>query len=241
MKLKKLLKSTIFIEIVTTTAALYLLLVRLTSIVKYENKEVFKANQKNGSLIYAIWHGRMIYSVMVCASLFKYQIYSLVSKHSDGKIIESFVRKYKSKIVRGSSSDGGAKAIREILKILKPKRNRLCIIPDGPRGPNMQINGAVVDIALKTGSTIIPISYSAKYAKFTNSWDNLLIPRLFNHITVKFGDPIKIDRKASKETIEVYKKKLEDSLNEITWELDKKYGHKRIEPGRTNIKNDTDI
>lgn len=241
MSIKTILKSKVFIEVISIIAAIYLLLVRITSIVKYENKEHFTAAQKSGSLIYSNWHGRIFFTVLVFSSLFKYKIYSLVSKHSDGKIIERFVHKYNSNIIRGSSSNSGTSALRAILKILKNPKARLCIIPDGPRGPNMQIHGAIINIAAMSGASIIPISYSAKYAKFANSWDSLLIPRLFNHITVKFGEPMKIERNPSKEKIELYRKKLEDTLNKMTWELDQKYGHNKITPGKCNIKNDTNI
>lgn len=237
MFIKKLLKTKFFTELIALTAALYLWLVRLTSIVKIQNANHLNfANEQNQPIIFAVWHGRIFYSVMICSSLYKYKNYSLVSKHRDGQTIAAFVRKFNSKTISGSSSDGGFAALKQILKILKSKKQRLCITPDGPRGPNMKINSAIIEIAARTNSIIIPLSYSAKYARFFNSWDKMLIPRLFNHITVNYGEPISVAKKISKTEIAQHKNKLEQKLNKMTKTLDKFYSHNQVESGSQNIK-----
>ncbi len=237
MFIKKIIKTKFFTELIALAAALYLCLVRITSIVKLENKAALAAAEKTGKpVIFAVWHGRIFYSVMVCSSLYKYQNYSLVSKHNDGQIIAAFVKKFNSKTIAGSTSDGGFKAIKEIFKVLKTTKQRLCITPDGPRGPNMQINSAIIEIAAKTSAIIVPLSYSAKYAKFMSSWDKMLIPRIFNHLTVAYGEPIAISAKTDKIQLKKIKDQLELNLTELTWRLDKKYQHQKIKTGSKNHK-----
>jgi lysophospholipid acyltransferase (LPLAT)-like uncharacterized protein len=59
----------------------------------------------------------------------------------------------------------------------------LGITPDGPRGPNQQINSEVLNIARITGATIVPISYSCKKFKIIKkSWDQFKVPLPFTNI-----------------------------------------------------------
>lgn len=237
MILKKLTKTFFFTELIAIIAAIYLWLVKLTSIIKIEHKiNLINAEKSAKPIIFAIWHGRIFYSVMVCSSLYKYQNYSLVSKHSDGQIIASFVKKFNSKVIEGSSSAGGFKAFKEILKKIKTAKQRLCITPDGPRGPNMKINSAIIEIASRTNAVIVPLSYSAKYAKFMNSWDKMLIPRIFNHITIAYGEAIIVDKKIKPTERKKYEAKLELILKNLTNQLDKKYNHAKIQTGSQNYK-----
>ena len=68
-----------------------------------------------------------------------------------------------------------------------------------------------------------------------------MIPSLFNNITVEYGKEIKVERNITKEKIEILKKELENSLNNMTWDLDKKYARNKIKPGKTKKKNDQNI
>lgn len=222
--LKKILKHKISTKIAVNLAYIYVFLIKLTSKETILNEDSFINAKKNGPIIYAIWHSRLLYLGIILKSK-THQNYGLVSEHRDGKLIGEFIKKFNSKVVYGSTNHGGSKALREMLKILKNKNNHLTIIPDGPRGPAMQVNSAIIDLAKMTGAKILPLSYSAKKCKFANSWDRFLIPQLFNHITISFGNIINIPKNSNKEEINNFKKELEIKLIELTNDLDKKYGH----------------
>jgi lysophospholipid acyltransferase (LPLAT)-like uncharacterized protein len=223
--LKKLLKNKFFTNLAVNLAFIYIYLVHVTSKKTYINLSSLQQAKKNEAIIYAMWHSRIFYSGIILKSK-THQNYGLVSKHRDGRLIGEFIKKFNSKVIYGSTNHGGREALREILKILKNKNNHLTIIPDGPRGPSMQVNGAIIDIARITGAKILPLSYSARKCKFANSWDKFLIPKLFNEISISFGDIIEIPKTSTKKELDSYKKDLENQLNKITLNLDKKYGHK---------------
>mgnify|MGYP003340665230 CR=1 FL=1 len=237
MKLKSLIHNKLIQYIIAFIIVFYIKLVRLTSKTTYINTK--NIADSNDNMIFAFWHGR---ELMLTSYLGKYgKIFSVVSLHKDGDLVTIILKLFHSKIFRGSSTKGGLSVLRNIFREFRKPNHHLCITPDGPRGPRMKISGAVIDIAKLSGTKIIPVGCSAKKAKFLNSWDAFMIPRLFNHITVEFGEAIIINKNTSEEQLEIAKQSLEDSLNNIIWNLDKNYGRKKIKPGKIKQKNDTNI
>ena len=217
-------------KILAFLTAIYIKLVRLTSQNICVNFDVVtKTKQEYQNIIFIFWHGR----IALAPSYLKKQgnMYGVTSDNKDGRFVAAVLKYFSAKSIYGSSHLGGMKALKNILKILRTPKNYICITPDGPRGPNMTLSGNVMEIARLTGAAIIPLSYSAKKAKLLNSWDQFMIPRLFNHITVEFGEAVFVKRDLDKKQLAALQQKLEDNLNEITWRLDKNYGIKKIAKG----------
>ena len=95
--------------------------------------------------------------------------------------------------ITGSSSKGGSEAIRNIIKSLKSGIS-IGMTPDGPRGPRMKVNSAIIKIASLTGHKIVPLSYSVKKKFFLNSWDKFLVALPFGKGCFIWGKPIKIKK-----------------------------------------------
>lgn len=240
MSMKSFLHSKFIQFIIAFIIVTYVRLIRLTSKTSYVNIEHLEnAKKDNRNLIFAFWHGRELMMTSYLENQGK--IFSIVSLHKDGDLVNMILKLFNSKTLRGSSTKGGQSVLRQVLRELKKPNHHLCITPDGPVGPRMEVSGAVIDIAKLSGAKILPISCSAKKAKFLNSWDLFMIPRLFNHITVEFGEAVEIARDTKKDDLQVMKQTLEKSLNDMTWELDKKYGRAKVKPGKIKQKNDKDI
>jgi lysophospholipid acyltransferase (LPLAT)-like uncharacterized protein len=202
--------------------------VYLTSTKHISNKNnLDKLIKNNENIIFVFWHGRL-YLLTIFITRLKTQIHSVTSGHKDGNIVAGVISMLGSKVIRGSSSQGATKVIRQSLKALKEKDNCLSIVPDGPRGPRMRISSEFVAIAQKTGSHIVPITFSCKKAKIFKSWDRFMLPTIFNDITFEYGSTYKPGEKDDKTEIQ---KKIEDEMNEITWRLDAKYDHNKIDQG----------
>ncbi len=232
--LKNFLRKRFVQNIAAQLFLFYIKLVVLTSRIIRRNATKIYQLKAQENLIFAFWHGRTILLPSYLEQNGNY--YSVVSQHSDGQLISDFLAKSGSKLIRGSSSKGGSKVIRNVITALKEPNTYIAIVPDGPRGPNMQVNGSVIDIARLANTKIVPISISVKKAKFFNSWDHFMLPKLFNHITMEYGEPLVVPKKASAEQIEKLRQKLETELNEITFRLDKGYGHPKIVTGKENTK-----
>ena len=229
--LRKIIYLSFIQKLIIRLLQFYINLVYLTSKKTIINdKEINEAVKNNENLILVFWHGRLMINTAILAKL-DTQLYSIVSSHTDGNFVANTIAKFRSKIIRGSTSKGSARVIRESLNILKTPNNSLCISTDGPRGTRMRINSQFVAIAQKTGASIITCNYSCKSAIFANSWDRFLIPTIFNNIKFEYGKKYQIDKSLNKDEIAKKTKEIEDEMNNITWRLDQEYNHPKIEQG----------
>jgi lysophospholipid acyltransferase (LPLAT)-like uncharacterized protein len=157
----------------------------------------------------------------------KKNFHMLVSQHRDGQIIARIVKHLGIKTTEGSSSKGGAKAFRAILKILAAGEY-VGITPDGPRGPRMRATNGVISIAKLSGAPIVPIAYSSTNGRQLNNWDRFLVAWPFSRNVVVWGDPIYIDRKSDAPHQEQQRLHLEAALNAVTNEADSLVGRAPI-------------
>jgi len=114
--------------------------------------------------------------------------------------------------VRGSSSRGGAVALRTLIRTLRAGDD-VAVVPDGPRGPRAQMNPGVVLLAAATGAPLVPLAFGAHPARRMRTWDEFLIPAPFARGAVVFGDPIVVGRDAD---LGRAQKELEQALIETT-------------------------
>ena len=152
----------------------------------------------------------------------KKKINVLISAHPDGQLLSNTVKHFKIDTIIGSSSKGSSTALRNIIRSLKSGIS-IGITPDGPRGPKMKINSAIIKIASLTGSKIIPLSYSVKNKFFLNSWDRFLLALPFNKGCFIWGKPIKVKKNISIKDDLKLTKKLEKKLINLTNIADQYY------------------
>lgn len=222
MKLfKKVIKSNFVKELACKLVYLYIRLVLLTSRVNTTYRGFNFEEHKNKQCILATWHGRVM--IMPIINPFKLPASAIVSDHNDGRLIGKVIEQAGVELIFGSSNRRRLSSLKEILNYIKKGFNFL-ITPDGPRGPNREINGAIINIASNTGLPIIPAICSAKSAKIFNSWDNFMLPYPFTKIEIIFSKPIYIPKKIDNEEKERYTKLLRDDLNKITNLADAKLG-----------------
>lgn len=149
-----------------------------------------------GPCVLAMWHGRLM--------LLDYlrpngrAMVTLISEHRDGRVISkmaSLTTGGKIRTVTGSSSRGGSKAIRQLMRHARAGET-IFITPDGPRGPNMTAQRGVIEIARLTGLPILPASASARWRTQRASWDRFIVPYPFTRVAVRWGEPICVSRDA---------------------------------------------
>ncbi|CCQ74892.1 conserved protein of unknown function [Magnetospira sp. QH-2] len=173
------------------------------------------------------WHGRLL--MMPFAWRHANQAHMLISRHRDGLLISRVISHLGIQTVSGSSSRGGASALRSILAILKDG-GYVCFTPDGPRGPRMRASIGVVQAARLSGSPVIPVSYSVRRGKTLKSWDRFLLPRFFTRGVILWGEPIDVAKDADESELETCRKQVEDSLNALTEEADRLCGREPVRP-----------
>lgn len=177
--------------------------------------------------IAAFWHGRMLMTPYIWDP--KVKIRTLISGHSDGRLISRTIGHFGLSTIEGSTSRGGTAALRAILKTLAAG-HCIGVTPDGPRGPRMRASLGIVNIARKAGVPIVPLTFSATRRRVTESWDRFIVALPFSRGVIIWGEPIWVAEDAEGAILEDVRLALENRLNAITREADRLCGHGAVEP-----------
>ncbi len=178
-------------------------------------------------VIACFWHGRIL--MMLYAWRWKQRRRMLISQHRDGQFIAGIIARFGVSTVTGSSSRGGAPAVRQLLAILKSGET-IGITPDGPRGPRMRAQMGAIRLAQLSGVPVFPVSFGVRPRRMLSSWDRLVLVFPFSRGVVIYGEPIDVPRAAGVEQLEHIRALLERRLNDITAEADRLTGYPAVEP-----------
>ncbi len=171
-----------------------------------------EARRRSPRVIFAFWHGRML------ALSYGYRnrsVHVLASEHRDGEIMGRTLRLLGFGHVRGSSSRGGARAIRELVSKLEEGFD-LAITVDGPKGPRYVVKSGPLEVAKLSGAPIVPATASSKSHWVFSSWDAFELPKPFTKVAVRFGAAVVVPREAGPDDLEAKRIELEKALRDLT-------------------------
>jgi lysophospholipid acyltransferase (LPLAT)-like uncharacterized protein len=172
-------------------------------------------------LIYCVWHGRILMVPWLNARLRRSHgarpVSVLASRSRDGGLVGDYARRFGLDVVRGSSSRGGAGALRALVTAVQAGRD-VALAPDGPRGPRGQLGSGVVALAALTGAPVVPLGFATRPAWRLATWDEFQIPSPFARAALVFGAMTSIARDADRERA---RKEIERSLDEATAAADR--------------------
>lgn len=122
---------------------------------------VDKLYRQGKRIIIAFWHGRQLMMPLA----YRGRLASiLISQHRDGEIIARIMQNFGFQAIRGSSTRGGSRAIRQLLKAGMNGED-LVVTPDGPKGPACKVQSGVVYLAKVTGLPILPLTFACSKKK----------------------------------------------------------------------------
>ncbi|MBF0205662.1 MAG: lysophospholipid acyltransferase family protein [Oligoflexia bacterium] len=158
---------------------------------RVQGNEHLTTAPRNGVLV-ALWHEQMVANLLSRIKAAKSQRYAvLVSMSKDGELATQIVNLFKFRVVRGSSSRGGAHARAEILQLMQQEHLIMAITVDGPRGPRRACRPGILDLSIRSGAAIIPAVSVARWCwVFKRSWDQFKLPLPFSKVVVRFGEPL---------------------------------------------------
>lgn len=166
----------------------------LTCRVKVVGEPIMAAH-KGKPFILGVWHT----NVFLCPCLNRGRgIGVLASASKDGDVISGVIERFGNFAIRGSSSQGGQKALTAMIRHLR-RKGAIAITPDGPRGPIYQVKEGIVAAAVLGKAPIIPCHYEASRQWILNSWDEQRIPKPFSRIVMTFGPVLHIPKDTPKE------------------------------------------
>jgi lysophospholipid acyltransferase (LPLAT)-like uncharacterized protein len=132
--------------------------------------------------IVAFWHSQMLAGWWVS----RHDAIALVSKSKDGEYLDTILKRWSYKTVRGSSSVSGKEALEDAIeRIREGEAKRLVITPDGPRGPREVFKRGAFIAAKELSLPQYFLSIEYKNARhLPKSWDKFQIPYPLSSVIV---------------------------------------------------------
>lgn len=215
-------------EIITNLAVFYMYLVFISSRKTFIGQQNIIGTIKAGKpFLLGFWHNRLMMIAFPHKIILQktkkdfpdFHFMTLSSKHGDGKIVGRIMEKFGFTPILGSTRNPKHKdrgidlsSMRQIIKELK-KGNALGTPFDGPRGPNQEINGNIVELARISDAMIFPISYSTSRFIELKSWDKFKIPLPFSKLCFYCDEAIKIDKDFDEEEMKKVKNLLKEKMD----------------------------
>lgn len=184
-------------------------------------------NEKGGVLL-CVYHQQFFSAIRYFKNYAMYHPALMISQSKDGEIISGVANRTGWHTARGSSSKGGAEALRWMIDHLKKYRLGAHIV-DGPRGPATIVKPGAIQMARSANTVIVPFYTVAENAWYFNSWDNFFIPKPFSKVTLHYGEMIRLGDVEDEEAFELKRKFLEDTMRRENARLQKNVSTKNNE------------
>ena len=164
--------------------------------------------------VWAFWHSGLLAAPLALTRFIgAYPASTLTSASRDGAVIESFLKCFGVKSVRGSSS---RRAVASLIALKRALRagEQVFITSDGPRGPRYQMAAGVVKLAQSSGAPLFSVRFVYSSSWRLKTWDRLHIPKPFSTVTLVIGEPMYVPQKIDGNAFESYRKKVENVLHQ---------------------------
>jgi lysophospholipid acyltransferase (LPLAT)-like uncharacterized protein len=163
-------------------------------------------------IILAFWHAQQL---MIPFGYRGIGAHVLISQHGDGEIIARIIARFGHEAVRGSSTRGGAAALRSLIKLGRSGRD-VVVTPDGPKGPRHVAKLGVIHLAKATGLPIVPLAFACSKKNSLRAgiaiWSRIRFPE----VSSSTAPPLWVSREADETSLESTRLELETVLNRLT-------------------------
>lgn len=188
------LKQRIALTAITWAATLFIRLLGPTLRYEFSVEPGGPPEGKFHPTIFAFWHRCII---PACYAFRGMNIAVMTSSSFDGEYIARIIQKFGYRPIRGSSTRGGVRALREMHQEIKEGRSTAFTI-DGPLGPVFVAKPGPVLLARNTQAPIAAFYMAVERAWVLNSWDRLMIPKPFSRVNVQVSSYIRVPVDAEK-------------------------------------------
>lgn len=163
------------------------------------------------------WHQQMIFCVDYLLKLQKrgLKLGFLASPSRDGEIGAKVFNSFGAQVIRGSSSQTGAQALRDVYLAVTKNKLTIGTTSDGPRGPAFEFKQGWLMLSQLSSAPIVPMAYAADRSWKLNTWDKLFIPKPFSRISISIGKPVYVDKKLDSEQLIELQNELTNRLNTL--------------------------
>jgi lysophospholipid acyltransferase (LPLAT)-like uncharacterized protein len=138
----------------------------------------------------------------------------MASQSRDGELMARFLKMVGARLVRGSSSRGGGRALIEMVKT-RTADEHVGLAVDGPRGPRHRVKEGIVLLARRTELPICPMATHVERKWVIRSWDRMEIPKPFSRTRILLGELVKVPPNADAEAMERVRMEVEKRMLEM--------------------------
>ena len=165
--------------------------------------------------IYAFFHEVMLFP----AYYWNWpEMHILISDHRDGEMITQVVKRLGFGVVRGSTTRGGARALREMT--MRIDQGNLCVTPDGPRGPRRHVHQGLAYLASRTGLPVVGAGMAFQDPWRAKSWDRFCVPRPYSKAACVTPAPVFVPPDADRDTLEDCRAEIERRMQTASLEAE---------------------
>jgi lysophospholipid acyltransferase (LPLAT)-like uncharacterized protein len=138
--------------------------------------------------VLAFWHGEQL---PLLAWRRRRPTVVLVSLSGDGAMQARALGVQGLRVVRGSSSRGGARGLASVIRAMRRDGADAAFAVDGPRGPRGLAKSGAVVAARATGGVVVPMaSLVRRGVVLQKAWDKFALAWPFTRVDIVLGRPI---------------------------------------------------
>ena len=177
-----------------------------------------------GPAIFVFWHEYIPFPLCLRGHC---NIAMLLSHHQDAEWLSAATRHLGFATVRGSSTRGGATAVRELFR--RSRSMSLTITPDGPRGPRRTMALGPLYVSSRLGIPLILCGFGYDRPWRLNTWDKFAVPRPYSRARAIIGPAIQVPPGLGREELKTFRARIEQTLVENTESSERwaEHGHQR--------------
>jgi lysophospholipid acyltransferase (LPLAT)-like uncharacterized protein len=186
-------------------ARLWLATLRVRVVV---HPELAKASDR--AWVLAFWHGTQW---PLLAWRRRRRTVVMVSHSRDGMLQARALAIQGLRVVRGSSSRGGARGLAALVDVMRREPIDAAFAVDGPRGPREVAKGGAIVAARATGAVVVPMAGAVRRGVvLRRAWDRFAVAWPFTRVDVALGCPIEPTSEGAREEVQQALQALNASL-----------------------------
>lgn len=209
-------------RLIVGCALLFFRILRLTWRLRIEECESLRRTlAAREPVAFAHWHGD---ELVILHLVRRYRIATMTSHSRDGALMAEALRRLGGETVRGSSSRGGAGAMRRLVALCRKRGLNASFAVDGPRGPRFRVKPGIFVFSRLVKAPIATVSVGvSRPFELRRSWNRAVIPKPFSVVRVRFAMALPVVAEGSDVHDPGLAARLEDLLHE---------GRSLLDPGR---------
>lgn len=141
-------------------------------------------------VVIAHWHGDELALIHLAS---RYRIATITSTSKDGELMNRVLGWLGAETARGSSTRGGANAMRGLISHCRKNGNNVSFAVDGPKGPIYKVKPGVFEFSRLMNAPIYTASVGVSRPwVFGRAWNKAVLPKPFSRVHVRIAEGLPV-------------------------------------------------